>query len=104
MLSRAVLVALDQAIAEAVEAEVARQVAPLRVEITQLQRALKVAESRSRSASKRGPKTGIRTAASERLTPRAIKGIRKKLGVSQAKFAVLAGVSPVSVYFWESGG
>ena len=32
-----------------------------------------------------------------------VKAIRARLGVSQKRFAALAGVTPVAVYFWESG-
>jgi len=38
-----------------------------------------------------------------RLTPANIRKMRTKLRLSQAQFATLAGVTPVAVYFWESG-
>ena len=38
-----------------------------------------------------------------RLTARSIRGLRKKLRLTQADFAGLTGVTPVAVYFWESG-
>jgi len=38
-----------------------------------------------------------------RVSGRAIKNLRKKLGISQQKLAVLLGVSPGAVAFWEQG-
>ena len=38
-----------------------------------------------------------------RLSARVIRNLRKKLGVSQEKMAVLVDVSPASVAFWEQG-
>lgn len=38
-----------------------------------------------------------------RLSSRAIKNIRKKLGVSQEKLAAVLNVSPGAVAFWEQG-
>lgn len=36
-----------------------------------------------------------------RITPRVIRNLRKRLGLSQAQFAKLVGVSGQSVYYWE---
>jgi len=38
-----------------------------------------------------------------RFSATRLAGLRAKLGLSAAKFALLAGVSPISVYKWESG-
>ncbi len=38
-----------------------------------------------------------------RISARTIKNLRKKLGVSQEKFAALLDVSPAAVAFWEQG-
>lgn len=38
-----------------------------------------------------------------RLSPRLIRSLRKRLGLSQRNLARLAGVSPLAVYQWESG-
>jgi DNA-binding transcriptional regulator YiaG len=46
------------------------------------------------------PKDEVKNA---RVTPRAIKNLRKKLGVSQEKLALLLNVSPGAVAFWEQG-
>ena len=37
------------------------------------------------------------------LTAKQVKAIRARLGVSQRRFAALSSVTPVAVYFWESG-
>ena len=42
----------------------------------------------------------LRTA---RVSPRSIKSLRSKLGMSRNDFAALAGVSANSVYLWEMG-
>jgi len=38
-----------------------------------------------------------------RLSPRLIRSLRKRLGLSQRNLARLAGVTPLAVYQWESG-
>ncbi len=38
-----------------------------------------------------------------RLSPRLIRSLRKRLGLSQRHFARLVGVTPLAVYQWESG-
>ena len=38
-----------------------------------------------------------------RLSPKSIRSHRKRLGLSQADMARITGVTPVAVYFWESG-
>ena len=42
-------------------------------------------------------------AATIRMTPRLIRALRKRLGISQAELAKLVGVSTVAVGQWESG-
>jgi DNA-binding transcriptional regulator YiaG len=77
-----------------------RLVREQRASFKQLARQAAVAISRaSRPTAAAGGDEGDRA----RLTPRNIKGLRKKLRLSQAQFAKLAGVTPVAVYFWESG-
>jgi DNA-binding transcriptional regulator YiaG len=64
-----------------------------------------------RAAAKAAPAPKARRAAGQRggrreagtLTAKEVKAIRAKLGLSQARLARLAGVTPVAVYFWESG-
>jgi DNA-binding transcriptional regulator YiaG len=38
-----------------------------------------------------------------RLSPRLIRSLRSRLGLSQRDFARLAGVTPLAVYQWENG-
>lgn len=96
-------VALERTLQKAVAMEVKKQFAPFKAEIARLERALRASGARVVGGGRPGPKAGTRTAASAKLTPRSIKAIRKKLGLSQADFATLSGVTPVAVYFWESG-
>lgn len=37
------------------------------------------------------------------MTPDQVRGVRRELGLSQAAFAELIGVSPRAVKYWESG-
>lgn len=37
------------------------------------------------------------------LTPETIKSLRTRLGLTQAQFAAMLGVSPLAVSFWERG-
>jgi len=39
-----------------------------------------------------------------RITSRGIKALRKKLNLSQDKFAILLGATPQSVWMWENKG
>jgi DNA-binding transcriptional regulator YiaG len=41
--------------------------------------------------------------ATSRLSPRLIRSLRNRLGLSQRNLARLAGVTPLAVYQWESG-
>lgn len=103
MSSKALLSALEKSIASAVREEVSRQMTPLKAEIARLEKIVMARGGAKGPRAKAGPKTGTRTAKSEKLTPRSIKKIRTDLGLSQADFAMLAGVTAVAVYFWESG-
>lgn len=40
---------------------------------------------------------------SSRLSPKLIKSLRRRLGLSQRDLARIAGVTPLAVYQWESG-
>jgi DNA-binding transcriptional regulator YiaG len=75
-------------------------------ELSQEVRALKAARAEEQV------KTKIRTAAETvagaevttvRMSPRLIRSLRKRLGISQAELAKLVGVSTVAVGQWESG-
>jgi DNA-binding transcriptional regulator YiaG len=94
--------AFEKALQKKVREEVRLQIEPLKAEIARLERSLRTADGRP-PRGKAGPKTGSQTAASAKLTPTSIKRMRKRLGLSQAELARLTGVTPVAVYFWESG-
>ncbi len=90
--------------------EATKAVAPLKAEIAQLKkliwsqrRSTKASGKRSRTGKTRGSTTNGQTVSSARLTPKSIRAHRERLGLTQAEFALLAGVTPVAVYFWESG-
>jgi DNA-binding transcriptional regulator YiaG len=85
-----------------------RELAALRVEISR--RPLTSASDRARAGAgrmagragkRRGARGGQRKPGS--LSAAQVKAIRGRLAVSQRRFAELAGVTPVAVYFWESG-
>ena len=83
-----------------------RETTGLRREVKSLRAALsrlgkRMTGSHAVIAARGGSRGGRRPAGS--LTAAQVKGIRAKLGLSQASFAKLAGVTPVAVYFWESG-
>ena len=96
-------VALSAELGRLVQAEVDDQLSELRDEVAELRKRVGKAE---RGGSRRpGPArkaSGGQTAASAKLTPDAIRSMRKRLGISQAELALLVGVTPVAVYFWES--
>jgi len=54
-----------------------------------------------------GEKTPLKAAPEEvetsRLSPKLIRSLRRRLGLSQRDLARLAGVTPLAVYQWESG-
>ena len=96
---------LRDVVADALRDELASlrgEVAALRKEIARgaIGRGLGSAGSRAKRAAsgKRGSHRPPGT-----LTASQVKDIRSKLGVSQKRFAEMTGVTPVAVYFWESG-
>jgi hypothetical protein len=95
---------LSAELARLVEAEVAEQLNSLESEVADLRKRLAKAERnvvRGGGPVARG-KRGA-TAESAKLTPDSIRALRKRIGISQAELALLAGVTPVAVYFWEAG-
>lgn len=80
---------LDEVLQDAVARRVRHELNGIRKELAALRKAVAQAAGRRRTAgSLKAPR---------------IRAIREKLGVSQALFARMAGVSAVAVYFWESG-
>lgn len=94
--------------------ELKSKVDPLQREIRELKRTVKrltKAVAKLETAySKRRPARAVKPAEvpdeevrTARITGRVIKNLRKKLGVSQEKLAILLDVSPAAVAFWEQG-
>jgi len=81
----------------------------LRKRIVALERELKVLKAaRAQEQAKRKVTTAATSVAAEaastiRLSPRLIRSLRNRLGISQAELAKLVGVSTVAVGSWESG-
>ncbi len=81
----------------------------LRRRVASLERELKtVKAARAQEQAKRKVTTAVATAAGEegttiRLSPRLIRSLRSRLGISQAELAKLVGVSTVAVGNWELG-
>ena len=91
-----------------VQAEVAKELKKLKTEIAGLKRALKASargEPSPRRGSRRKPGAANvgRSASSARLTPASIRKHRQRLGLTQVELGELCGVTPIAVYFWESG-
>ena len=102
--------ALSTEISRLARIEATKALAPLKAEIAQLKKLVpqqgkptNASGRRSPTGKTRGSKTNGSTASSARLTPKAIRAHRERLGLTQADFALLTGVTPVAVYFWESG-
>ncbi|MEM7249248.1 MAG: helix-turn-helix domain-containing protein [Acidobacteriota bacterium] len=91
--------ALKDEVARLVRKEVERELAGLRKEIDGLRRAVAKGvappPARRRSGAVRGGRSSF--------TPESIRSHRHRLGLSQKELAALTGVTPVAVYFWESG-
>jgi DNA-binding XRE family transcriptional regulator len=76
-----------------------RQVKALRLQARQQRRVLARLERRlARTGASRVPGVPGRP-----LTPDSIRGLRARLGMSRKQFSELLGVSPGSVFNWESG-
>lgn len=71
-----------------------RQLAALATRLQQQQARARLQETTAKAA------TG---AVKGRLSPRLIKALRKRLGLSQQQFAMLLGVSAMTVGSWEKG-
>lgn len=79
-----------------------REIAELKRSNADLERRVGFLETRETERLKSGPKKpkppkGTRFSASR------LRNRREKLGLSQEEYAVLAGVSPSTIYNWESG-
>ena len=79
-----------------------KRVADMQVEVADLKKASATAASKTRmaEATQSVVQQDVRKT---RLSPLLIKKLRKRLKVSQPQLAMLLGVSPAAVGFWESG-
>ena len=79
----------------------------LRQRVAEMERELRaIKTARAEEQIKRKVKAAVETVADEqavRLSPRLIRSLRGRLGISQTELAKLVGVSAVAVGSWESG-
>ena len=85
-----------------------RAVAQFRRDIAELKRLAKSMERRlaaiERQEKKRlGKRVSADLAEGARFAPRWVRSHREKIGFSQADYATLVGVSPMTIYNWEHG-
>ncbi len=85
-----------------------RAVAQFRRDIAELKRVVKTMERRlaalERQEKKRvGKPATPDLAEGARFSPRWVRSHREKIGFSQAEYATLVGVSPMTIYNWEHG-
>jgi len=86
----------------------AKEVKELKRTVAKLEKLLDSREKASNDESKQPPHQALSQVSDDeiktaRLSSRAIKNIRKKLGISQEKLAAVLDVSPGAVAFWEQG-
>lgn len=104
---------LNKALAEAISkgaarttrkpiANLRREVAQLKREVAELRRIVRDLGRQTKPEPK--PETEKPEALRLRPTSKAVLKLRRKLGLSQAEFAILAGVSTLTVYKWEKVG
>ena len=81
----------------------------MRLKLSSLSKGFSVLDRFTKEQLKQVEKKGVKLEASleeakaSRLSPDRIRSLRKKLGVSQRKFAILIGVSNNAVSLWEKG-
>ncbi len=79
-----------------------REIAELKRRNTDLERRVSYLESRESARLKSGP-AKARPPKGTRFSVRSLKAQRKKAGLSRAGYAKLVGVSPPTIFNWESG-
>jgi DNA-binding transcriptional regulator YiaG len=82
-------------------AQYRRDIAELKRQVTGLQRRVAVLEGACLDAPPSVPRA--RKAERVRFSPRSLQAQRRRLGLSAAEYARLAGVSTPSIYSWERG-
>lgn len=73
----------------------------LKKEVTRLKRDNELLMASEKRRHQNGPFTAPQKAANARVTAKGVRALRRKLGLSQAEFGKLVGVSTVSVGTWE---
>ena len=79
-----------------------KEIAALKGRVSALERAAKNSERAAAAAS--SPQAEAGNAGALRFSAKGLRANRERLGLSQADFAKLIGVTPASVARWEQGG
>ena len=79
-----------------------KAIAELRRQVTGLERQVKFLETRERGRLKEAP-TPAATNDTVRFSPKWVRADRKRLGLSAREYALLVGVSTLTIYNWEHG-
>ena len=80
-----------------------RQVKALRQEARAQRRIVAGVERRFSRLKARVLRTGVSAGPGRPLTPQSIRSLRERLGMPRIEFAKLLGVSPGSIFGWETG-
>jgi DNA-binding transcriptional regulator YiaG len=80
-----------------------RQVKTLRQEARAQRRIMAGVERRFARLKARVLRTGVSAGPGRPLTPQSIRSLRERLGMPRVEFAKLVGVSPGSIFGWETG-
>jgi DNA-binding transcriptional regulator YiaG len=80
-----------------------RQVKALRQEARAQRRIVTGVERRFTRLKARVLRTGVSVGPGRPLTPQSIRSLRERLGMPRVEFAKLLGVSPGSIFGWETG-
>ena len=78
-----------------------RHIAALKRQVAALERKAALLEKQGSRVAAAAP--AAKEGEGARFQARGLRSLRKRLGLSQAAFAKLAGVSPLTVYNWEAG-
>ena len=81
--------------------ELRRTVSKLKTEVAELKRSLRFLEHQEKRRLEAPP--DVETARSIRFSPKWVKADRKRLGLSARDYALLVGVSGLTIYNWENG-
>lgn len=79
-----------------------KAIAALRRQVASLERKVQFLEGRERGRLKAAPKPAA-AAEAVRFSPKWVSADRKRLGLSAREYALLVGVSTLTIYNWEHG-